>query len=48
MRNSHGRELLQLPLRLKANESAYLLVSRKVSKALRWENLPLKLSMFRV
>jgi hypothetical protein len=48
MGHSHSKKRLQHPLQLKFDEFAYLLVSRKVSSTLRWENLPLKLQLFRV
>jgi hypothetical protein len=48
MGHSRSKKQLQHPLQLKFDEFAYLLVSRKVSSTLRWENLPLKLQLFRV
>jgi hypothetical protein len=43
MGHSRSKEQLQHRLRVKMDEFAYLLVSCKLSGALRWENLPLKL-----
>jgi hypothetical protein len=48
MDHSRSKDRLQHPLQLRTDEFAYLLGSRKVSVALRWENLPLKLQLFRV
>jgi hypothetical protein len=48
MDHSRSKDRLQHPLQLKLEDFAYLLGSRKISAALRWENLPLILQLFRV
>jgi hypothetical protein len=48
MGHSRSKKQLQHLLRFKIVEFAYLLVSCKISGVAHWENLPLKLSLFRV